>query len=160
MSQPESLPDATIRRARLQEAALLTSLALRAKASWGYDAGFMAEAMEEIAISPATLARVPFYVIERDGRVLGFYSVSDHGDGTIELTDLFVDPDFPRQGIGRRLLEHAKQCARTTGQQMLLIRSDPHAEPFYLGAGATYLDPASPHTHGGADLPLLRIDLE
>jgi len=149
-----------IRRARMHEAALLTSLALRAKASWGYDAVFMAEASEEIAISPASLARVPFYVIERDSRVLGFYSVADHGDGTLELTDLFVDPDFLRQGIGRSLLQHAKENARAAGQRMLLIRSDPHAEAFYRGVGATYLDPASPHSAGGAELPLMRIDLD
>ena len=43
------------------------------------------------------------YVIERQSRVVGFYSLLEH-----QLAALFVDPDFQGKGLGKKLLEHAR----------------------------------------------------
>jgi GNAT superfamily N-acetyltransferase len=47
--------------------------------------------------------RGPIFVAEEDGRVLGFSGIKDG-----ELTHLYVDPPAQNQGIGLKLLEHAK----------------------------------------------------
>ena len=43
----------TVRAARAAEAGDLTELALRAKASWGYDAAFMAACRDELTMTPS-----------------------------------------------------------------------------------------------------------
>lgn len=43
------------------------------------------------------------YVMERDSRVVGFYSLLDN-----QMAALFVAPDCQGQGIGKRLMAHAR----------------------------------------------------
>jgi GNAT superfamily N-acetyltransferase len=120
----------------------------------------MRDVESELTISPSAVENVPFYVIEHAGRIVGFYSLSSHGDGCADLTDLFVDPDFARRRIGTRLLAHARQLALLEGHRSLLIHSDPHAEPFYRSAGAVYAGEAPSGSIAGRMLPLMRIDLD
>src|SRR5687768_4428349 len=54
--EPMTLNDVLVRRARADEAEALTELTMRAKASWGYDAAFMAACREELTLTPETFA--------------------------------------------------------------------------------------------------------
>ena len=56
-----------LRPAQPGEAAILTDLALLSKASWGYDAAFMARCRKVMTISPEDIRRHPYYLAE-DGR--------------------------------------------------------------------------------------------
>ena len=47
------------RRAEPSDAATLADLALRAKAVWGYDAGFMAACRAELTVDPDSIRRHP-----------------------------------------------------------------------------------------------------
>lgn len=148
---------AAIRPARPEEAAALTALALRSKAHWGYDAEFMARAAPELTIAPETIAARPFFVLEQDGRVAGFYGLS--GEPPVLLLDyLFVEPDHIGSGLGRRLWEHAVATARAYGAEALELESEPNAEAFYRARGAQRVGGAvSPAT--GRTLPYMRLRL-
>ncbi|MDF1737394.1 MAG: hypothetical protein P1U37_19060, partial [Minwuia sp.] len=60
-----------LRPARDDECAELTDLILRAKASNGYDDAFMEACRAELTVTPQTLARGPFAVLEADEKVIG-----------------------------------------------------------------------------------------
>ncbi len=60
-----------IRGARHDECALLTDLAFRAKAIWGYSEQFMADCIAELTISEADIQNHQFFVREFDGAVAG-----------------------------------------------------------------------------------------
>lgn len=64
--------------------------------------------------------------IQRDGRVVGRVTVQDDhtAPGGLVVEDLFVEPEYRRQGIGRELLGQAKKGAK--GQ--LRIRPRPHSD--------------------------------
>ena len=52
------------------------------------------------------------YVVEvGDGRIAGFLSVADRGGGQGHLHEIFVAPEFQRQGIGSLLMAKAKGLA-------------------------------------------------
>ncbi|MDZ4736599.1 MAG: GNAT family N-acetyltransferase [Rhodospirillaceae bacterium] len=148
----------TIRKARLSEADALSELAVRSKAHWGYDAAFMARCREALRVDTAAMRLFPYYVVERDGALLGFYGLEPEAD-QIGLAFFFVAPEAIGSGLGRALLDHAKETARTEGYDELIAIADPNAASFYekmggrpAGATPSEVDPARP-------LPVLRFPL-
>jgi GNAT superfamily N-acetyltransferase len=69
-----------------------------------------------------------------DGRVVGFVTVVPGADGP-ELDDLFVDPDWRRRGVARRLVRDVANTARQAGHRRLWVTGNPHALGFYLAVG-------------------------
>ena len=59
--------------------------------------------------------RRPMFVWEEGGVLRGYCSLLIQPDGTCELNNLAVLPEYRRAGIGARLLEHACATARTLG---------------------------------------------
>ena len=86
-------------------------------------------------MSAEKIRRQPTVVAERDGEVVGFYSLAC-ADAAWQLDDLWVAPNCMRQGIGRMLMEHALEAATRAGARSLAVDADPNAEPFYLRCGA------------------------
>lgn len=74
------------------------------------------------------------WVVERDGRVVGF-GVADRPSRS--LWALFVDPDCEGRGIGRALLECLTACLFESGPQPINLSTAPgtRAERLYLAAG-------------------------
>lgn len=78
-----------------------------------------------------------FFTAERGGRSLG---VGGWSPDSLEaelawIRYLFVDPDYVRRGIGRRLLEHAERSALAAGRTRFDVWSSFSAEPFYAALG-------------------------
>jgi ribosomal protein S18 acetylase RimI-like enzyme len=125
---------ACIRPAEPAEAAALTSLALRSKAAWGYDAAFMAACRDELTVKADSMRCDPTYLVEVDGQDLGFYQLRVQGT-LADVFMIFVAPEALRAGLGRRLWAHLESTARAAGALRLEVDSDPHAEGFYRAMG-------------------------
>lgn len=67
--------EVSIRRARVDEAALLSDLALRSKAHWGYDVAFLEACRPLLTLTADYVATHPVYILEQDGAVAGFYGL-------------------------------------------------------------------------------------
>jgi len=113
----------------------------------------------ELTISAEQLAQWPTQVADRDGRIVGVAQISVEGQGAW-LEKLFVDPDEMGRGIGKMLMDWAKDTARSKGASTIDIESDPQAEPFYLSLGARRAGTAPSHSIPGRELPLLRLGLD
>ena len=148
-----------IRRARHDECALLSDLAFRAKAIWGYSDQFMADCVAELTISETDIRTHAFFVLEFDGAVIGFCALLEGGEGERELAHVFVEPGRLREGHGRRLVEHAKDAARARGWQSLLVEADPYARAFYLSCGGVQIGTVASGSIPGRRLPLIKIPL-
>ncbi len=68
--------------------------------------------------------------------VVGFASWLVTGD-VIEMEDIFVDPDWMRRGIGRKLVIDIIDIAKAKGFVRLEVTANPHARSFYEGTGFT-----------------------
>ena len=129
-----------IRRARPDEAAALSEVARAAKRHWGYPPEWMLEWREALTITPAVIAERPVYVAEAAddvpvAAVDGFYALLLDAP-TAVLEHLWVRPPSIGRGVGRALLDHARERASAGGASELRIDSDPHAEGFCLRMGA------------------------
>lgn len=152
-------PGTAIRPARPADAGILSALALRSKAHWGYTGAMMEAFREELAVTPAYLDRHPAFVLECEGEIAGFCSL-ERLDGTrAELAFLFVDAPRIGRGLGRALIEHAVRVAQREGYRVLVIQGDPHAGRFYLAVGARRAGSRESASVPGRMLPVYEIPL-
>ncbi|MGD8331404.1 MAG: GNAT family N-acetyltransferase [Acidobacteriota bacterium] len=158
---PEAIRGTAIRAARPEEAAALSSLALRSKAHWGYGPDFIEACRAELTISATDVESAVVVVLEHAGRTGAFYVLrpGDRPD-TGDLDFFYVDPDLIGAGLGRRLWRHMVGTARGSGYHRLTIDSDPHAEGFYRAMGARRVGEVPSGSIPGRSLPLLVFELD
>jgi GNAT superfamily N-acetyltransferase len=113
---------------------------------------YSAASLSNAGNAPMLLARPEFLVFTGDGiaagrtlvavagppgtdRVVGFATVTAGQDDDPELEDLFVDPDWHRRGIARRLVWQVADTAREAGHRRLWVTGNLHALAFYLAVG-------------------------
>ncbi|HEX8844568.1 MAG TPA: GNAT family N-acetyltransferase [Pyrinomonadaceae bacterium] len=156
MPHPNIVSTTHIRPARPADAALLSELALRSKGHWGYDRDFLEACRTELTLSEDYITGSAVFVLEEEGRIVGFYGLRDEGD-ELDLAYLFVEPWAVNRGHGKRLWEHMVWTAQRLGFQVISIESDPHAEQFYLAMGARRVGEVSSNVRAGRKLPLLKF---
>ncbi|MCY4061511.1 MAG: GNAT family N-acetyltransferase [Chloroflexi bacterium] len=142
-----------IRPARPGEADLLTEIACRAKAHWGYSAEQMtAWKPAFLTITSQYIERHSPWVAEDEaGRPVAFAALEQGTAGAI-LEHLWVLPEYMGQGIGTRLFH---QMAARTGE--FTFTSDPQADSFYLKLGARMIGQVE-SDYQGSTLSLFRYD--
>ena len=150
-----------IRPACADEASLLSELAFRSKAYWGYSDEFMAACRVELSYTPAQIAapEYHFFVTEAARAIRGFYALEQRSSSTVEVEAMFVEPAWVGKGYGRALMGHAKSQAARLGATTMIIQSDPNAERFYRAAGGQVTGRRESGSIPGRQLPTLAIDL-
>ena len=131
-------PPMKIRRARPEDADRLTAIALAAKGYWGYVEELMALWRPNLMVTPQRVAEDLIYVATFDHEIIGFYAVVPTSEAqTYELDDLWIDPPWIGQGVGKLLFQHAVARAKACGATSLQLAADPHAVGFYIKMGMT-----------------------
>jgi len=146
-----------IRKAVPEEAPLLSDLAFRSKAYWGYDDAFMTACREELTLSTAKVLEHPTYVLETGGEIVGFYNLEHISGEVVELGYLFVEPREIGNGYGSALVQHARETAKRLGYQSITIQGDPNARGFYEAWGARLVGSRPSASIAGRELPLFRL---
>ena len=77
--------------------------------------------------------------VTAEGTILGFATGVPTESSTLELEDLFVDPDWMRHGIATRLVADQIQHARRSGIVRIRVTANPHAHAFYRAVGFAHL---------------------
>nr|WP_238355217.1 GNAT family N-acetyltransferase [Kribbella sandramycini] len=67
-------------------------------------------------------------------QLIGFVQVCWDGGAHAFVLDTAVDPEYGRQGIGKRLVLAAAEEARAAGCEWLHVDFEPHLTAFYLEA--------------------------
>ena len=148
-----------IREAQSSESELLSSLAWRSKAYWGYSPEFISACVQELTYSQQDIQNNYFYVAEINNKIIGFFALEILSKREIELEALFIDPAYINQGYGRKLINKAKLIARELGSEVMLIQSDPHAKNFYLKVGGKLIDERESASIPDRYLPVFEINL-
>jgi len=156
-----NVDDIYIRPALANEAAEITELGLQSKAHWGYDQAFMQACRQEMQHVPADIesSQSVYRVATIKGTLVGFYKLEDINSPRVTIDALFIDPTMIGHGVGRLLIEHAKEIAIKRGASFLVAQSDPFAESFYLAMGAELVGQLESGSIAGRFLPLVEIAL-
>ncbi len=128
---------AHLRPARVEEAAALSALALRSKATWGYSAEFLERCAGDLAVSESQLRGGARHTIVAtvQGEIVGFHTIEPQPTGELLLDAVFVEPAWIGRGIGRELFDHAVGVALKLGAARLVAIADPNAAGFYSRLG-------------------------
>jgi GNAT superfamily N-acetyltransferase len=78
------------------------------------------------------------FVALKEEQIIGTGSLGKFGDDYYALT-VFVNPDFHKQGIGRKLMTIIEQKAKEYGAYRLIVPASITGELFYLKMGYDYL---------------------
>ena len=155
-----------IRKARITEAGLLTDISFASKRYWHYPDEYLLIWKDELTITTNYIENNDVWVIEDNGRVVGYYSIIflkkplECAQVILErgfwLEHMFLVPQAIGQGIGRVLFEHIVNCCMQNQIATLRILADPHAKGFYEKMGCTYQKDI-PSTIAGRSTPLLLL---
>lgn len=152
----------TLRTAEPEEAKILSELAMRSKSYWGYSDDFMNACKAELTVTSEKIQDSKFHLVvaESAGEIIGFYGVERLSPLQFELEALFVNPRDMGLGIGRALIDHAKNFIAASGGGTLLIQGDPNAEEFYRAVGAQPIGEKESASIPGRFLPMLLIKID
>ena len=64
-----------------------------------------------------------FLAAKDDHNVVGFLCLKETGKATVELAVMGVLKDYHRRGIGRQLVEKAKEIARAQGYEFMQVKT-------------------------------------
>ena len=146
-----------LRPARPDEAALLTALSHRSKASWGYPPELMERFVRDLEITPGEIRDGDVWVVEVAGTCVGVCRLTIGDVAVVE--DLWIEPSAMGRGHGRRLWEHAVERARSAGASAIELDADPNAVTFYERMGARVVGETPSTAVAGRSLPRMRMDL-
>ena len=147
----------TIRQARPEEAHLLTGLAMRSKAFWGYDDEFMEACRSVLTVTEDKIRRHQVWLAMEGPEIAGFYTLIAGEIGILD--DMFVKPAFIGTGTGKRLWDHMTALARRLGVREIGIDADPNAEGFYIRMGAVRVGDVESTAVPGRFLPKMKVTL-
>ena len=126
----------SIRAATAADLPALQEIFRRASLSNDGDRDALLAHPDALVLSGAAIAEGRTSVeVGADGRVLGFITTLSLDESTLEIEDLFTDPDSMRQGVASRLVAHVVQAAVKSGVHRLEVTGNPHAAGFYSSAG-------------------------
>lgn len=148
-----------IRNAQPGEAELLSALAVRSKAHWGYDETFMSECIAEISHSERDLTDLEriFRVLVSKEIIIGFYVLCDINKPHLELEALFVEPQYIGKGAGSSLFSDVLKQAKRLSSNSMSVQSDPNAVGFYLAKGMVITGKQESGSIAGRFLPTLTL---
>lgn len=145
-----------IRRATPEEAHILTGIAMRSKAFWGYDDAFIDACRNELTVTPEKINRNHVYLAMDGPDYVGFYCLIANGRSGV-LDSMFINPPHIGLGWGKILWDSLTALARKLGIREFTIDADPNAEGFYLKMGAIRIGHVESTAVPGRKLPLLRM---
>src|SRR6476620_7758419 len=124
-----------IRPARAGEREALEAVQRRASLNNPGDREAILANPDAIELPAEQIAAGDVFVAEDAGVIAGFAAVLPRGPGELDLDGLFVEPHLWRRGIGRALVEHCIDVARSRRMAALHVVGNPHAEHFYRACG-------------------------
>ncbi len=64
-----------------------------------------------------------FLAAKDDNRIMGFLCLKETGDATVELAVMGVLKEYHRNGVGRELVEKAKEAAKAGGYRFMQVKT-------------------------------------
>jgi ribosomal protein S18 acetylase RimI-like enzyme len=150
----------SIQKVDPRQAEQLTQIALAAKAYWGYPARWMEIWRPQLTFTPEYFEQNESWMAVIEGRPIGFYTRRDK-KGIAWIEDLWVQPAYIGQGIGKALFLHAVEQSRERSYKTLQLEADPNAVGFYETMGMRKI--GERHTSVDSQLrilPVMGMDLE
>lgn len=145
-----------IRKAEVTDSIVLSNLAYRSKAYWGYSEDFLEKCKDDLTVTVDYIEKNPVYVIESDNKIVAFYSFLLNSE---KLEALFIDPDYIGKGLGKLIWTDLINRAKELNIKEFTLDSEPNAEGFYLKMGAKKIGYTPSTVFADRSLPLMKVNV-
>lgn len=84
----------------------------------------------------------PMFCYEKDGKIIGYFSLVPQGDGSIELNNLSVLPEYRHCGIGKEMVMLAAKTAKIMKAEKLkisIVEENTRLKDWYIQLGFKHL---------------------
>ncbi|SFM27421.1 GNAT family N-acetyltransferase [Pelosinus propionicus] len=142
-----AMHDLEIRKAVADDSKVLTQISFMSKRYWNYPEQYFEIWKDELTITPSYIQNNIVYLAERDGQVLGYFSLVQVDEG-FWLEHIFIMPKCIGKGIGSKLIATLKSKCKELKIDKVNILSDPNAKGFYDKLGACYLGESPSNIEG------------
>lgn len=124
-----------IRSAKADEYEILSDIAIKSEAYWGYDPDYMDKFKYTYNVSAEFINNNPTVIIEKDKNIIGFYGllIEEH---EVSLEYFFIEPKYIGQGHGKSLWGYLVEDCKNLGIKEFSIVTSPQAKEFYEKMGA------------------------
>lgn len=144
-----------IRIANSCDAEVLSKLAIRSEAHWGYDNEFMERFTSLYRVTEEFIMNNATYILQDGNNILGFYGILvDENETSLEY--FFIDPQSIGKGHGKTLWTHTINICKLLSIKELSIVTSPHAKEFYIKMGAHPNGEVESLVKKGCNIPKLR----
>jgi GNAT superfamily N-acetyltransferase len=134
MSKKLNAIDFIIRQARVNEAQVLSSLALISKSHWPYPQSYLDKCVLALSIDADYINNWPVFCAEVSGKNIGFFTLKTIKNEN-RLDNLWILPEYIGKGIGSKLVIAAIEEAKKLGWDSFRLAADPYAVGFYEKIG-------------------------
>lgn len=124
-----------IRNAKINESEILSKVAARSEAYWGYDSDYMDKFKLFYSVTEEFISKNPTFVIEKDDNIVGFFGILAENDGA-SLEYFFIEPQYIGYGYGKLLWNYLINYCKIMGIKELVVITSPQAQEFYVKMGA------------------------
>lgn len=124
----------SFRPARLEEAEILSEIAISSKGHWGYPEHMLRLWRKDLRIEEKYIAGNVVRTIWLDSELIGFFAITLSKPS--ELEHFWLLPEYIGKGFGKIAFMEVINEFRIRNIIEFFIVSDPNAEPFYLSRGA------------------------
>lgn len=124
-----------IRRAKVDEYEILTDIAIKSEAYWGYDSDYMDKFKSIYNVSEEFIKNNPTVLIEEDNSIIGFYGLICK-DNETSLECFFIEPKHIGKGYGKLLWSYLVSYCKNLAIKDFDIVTSPQAKEFYVKMGA------------------------
>jgi N-acetylglutamate synthase-like GNAT family acetyltransferase len=148
-----------IRRAKPEEAKVLTDIAHAAKRHWGYPEKWIQHWQTDLTITPEFIATNEVYVAMNGEEIVGCCAIAFNGS-LAELEHMWIKPEHIGTGVGQALFLYVKERAANLKIPALELSADPNAVGFYERMGATRIGEVRSEIEGEPRvLPRMKIGI-
>ena len=152
--------DIQIRRAKPDEADVLTEIAHAAKRHWGYPENWIEHWKHDLTITPDFITTNEMYVAVAGEEIAGCCALVMSGS-LAEVEHMWIKPEHMGNGLGRALFNQVVARAKSLDARAVELSADPNAEGFYERMGATRIGEVRSEIEGQPRvLPRMSVDLE
>lgn len=148
-----------IRTAKANEYEILTDIAIKSEAYWGYDSDYMNKFKSIYNVNEDFINNNLTVVIEEDENIVGFYGVLIENNET-SLEYFFIEPKYIGKGYGKLLWNHLVKDCKNLGIKEFSIVTSPQAKEFYVKMGAMHCGEVESLLKKGRIIPRLTYTVE
>ncbi len=124
-----------IEKALNTDANELTELTIRSKSHWNYSNEQIEEWRDDLTVTEIYILEKEVYKLMNGNDLIGYYSYIRLNNLDVKLENLFLEPKFMNQGLGKMLMTDFLQRIQKSKFKKVILDADPNVEKFYTKFG-------------------------